>query len=61
MLWGQGEDVKWSKEILNHKGIKYVVNSKSIVNLIKEGKQNIFAEVNEKHVEFLNNFGKENK
>jgi len=53
LLWGQGEDVKWCKEIFSNE-ISYKVNSKSIVSIEGKVKQNIFAPIGEKHIEYLN-------
>lgn len=43
--WGEGEDVEWSNRILPN--CNYVMNSESVVKIIKEYKDPVFSEIND--------------
>ena len=43
LLWGQGEDVLWSKQV--REKYKFSMNPFSIVNIIKPGKDKVFDEI----------------
>lgn len=50
LMWGQGEDVKWSKQVRNHYDFK--INEKSIVKLMKQ-KDKVFDYSSEKDIEIM--------
>jgi len=50
LMWGQGEDVKWSKQVRNHYDFK--INEKSIVKLMKQ-KDKIFDYSSKKDINIL--------
>jgi hypothetical protein len=45
LLWGQGEDVKWSKEV--REIIDFNMNPNSSVNIMKPGKDRVFHEMDD--------------
>jgi hypothetical protein len=55
LSWGQGEDVKWSKELIKNK-VKYVMNQFSTVIINKEYKAPTFNIMNDAQIKIAENF-----
>lgn len=53
LIWGQGEDVLWSKQV--REKYDFNMNINSSVRILKQGKDKVFSEPNKEKITVLNN------